>query len=114
MNFSPGLRLDKWLWFTRWMKTRSDAVDLCESRHLRLDGRVVDRAHILVRQGQVLSFPKGNQCYAVRVVALPQQRGPASDAQRQYILLSQTLIEAPRQSRYDPPSDPIMTHIGGA
>jgi ribosome-associated heat shock protein Hsp15 len=114
MNYSSGQRLDKWLLFTRWMKTRSEAATLCESRHLRLDGRVIDRAHTVVRVGQIISFPKGNQSYAVKVSALPQRRGPADEAQSHYQLLAQTPIEAARQSRYDPGRDLSMTQNGGA
>jgi ribosome-associated heat shock protein Hsp15 len=109
MTHTSGLRLDKWLWFTRWMKTRHEAALLCESRHLRLDGRVIDRAHTAVRVGQVLSFPKGRHSYAVKVVALPQRRGPASEAARQYELLAETPIDAPYQSRYDHSSEASMT-----
>ena len=58
MVHGQGLRLDKWLWFARLTKSRSDAQALCESRHLRLDGRVIDRPSALVRAGSVVSFPQ--------------------------------------------------------
>jgi ribosome-associated heat shock protein Hsp15 len=93
MNFEPGLRLDKWLFFTRLMKSRSEAAELCESRHLRLDGRVVDRAHTVVRAGQVLSFPKAGSIYAVKALSMPQRRGPAPEAQAHYQLLAQSRVE---------------------
>ncbi len=101
-RMSPTLRLDKWLWFSRLTKSRNDAVKLCESRHLRLDGRVIDRAHTLVRVGQTICFPKAGQIIALRVRGLPTRRGAASEAQAQYQLLAQTQLQPPPKKRYDP------------
>ena len=66
MVYGPGLRLDKWLWFARLTRTRSQAQELAESRHLRLDGRVIERASALVRPGSVLSFPWNDEVRVVR------------------------------------------------
>ena len=55
----PGLarlRLDKFLWFARVVKTRSAAQALAEQGRLRLNGRVIDRSHAPVAVGDVLSF----------------------------------------------------------
>ena len=84
MVYGPGLRLDKWLWFARLTKSRSQAQELAESRHLRLDGRVIERASALVRPGQVLSFPQGERVRVVRVDALAERRGPFAQAQHLY------------------------------
>jgi len=78
------LRLDKWLWFARLTKSRSDAQRLCESRHLRLDGRVIDRPSALVRAGSVVSFPRHDDVVVVRVVGLAEHRGPFSQARELY------------------------------
>jgi ribosome-associated heat shock protein Hsp15 len=86
--YGPGLRLDKWLWFARLTKTRGQAQELAESRHLRLDGRVIERASALVRPGQVLSFPQGESVRVVRVEALAERRGPFVQAQHLYTDLS--------------------------
>jgi ribosome-associated heat shock protein Hsp15 len=85
--------LDKWLWYARLTKSRSDAQELAESRHLRLDGRVIERASALVRPGQVLSFPWNDRVKVVRVEALADRRGPYMEAQYLYTDLS---IPAPR------------------
>jgi ribosome-associated heat shock protein Hsp15 len=81
-------RLDKWLWFARFFKNREEAARLCESRHLRLDGRVIDRAHASVRVGGVIAFPKGNEVLVIRVKALAHRRGPACEARSLYDDLS--------------------------
>jgi ribosome-associated heat shock protein Hsp15 len=89
-------RLDKWLWFARFFKTREEAAQLCESRHLRLDGRVIDRAHANVRVGNLIAFPKENRVVIVRVKALAERRGPTSEAQGLYENLNPLPLKALR------------------
>jgi ribosome-associated heat shock protein Hsp15 len=85
------LRLDKFLWFARLAPSRSHAQDLCESRRLRIDGRVVDRAATLVRAGAVLSWPRGDDVIVVRVEGLPDRRGPYAEARDFYTDLTPSL-----------------------
>jgi ribosome-associated heat shock protein Hsp15 len=85
---TPTLRLDKFLWFTRLVKTRVLAQQLAEAGHIRISGRVIDRAHCPVRIGDVLSFPLHNRVRIIRVEALPARRGPAPEAQSCYVDLS--------------------------
>ena len=96
MVYGQGLRLDKWLWFARLTKSRSDAQRLCESRHLRLDGRVIDRASALVRAGSVVSFAKSDEVIVVRVEALSDRRGPFVEACELYTDLSQRRGRSPQ------------------
>ncbi|TRW18390.1 RNA-binding S4 domain-containing protein [Glacieibacterium frigidum] len=83
------MRLDKWLWFARLSKSRTDAQRLCESRHLRLDGRVIDRASALVRAGSVVSFARADEVIVVRVEGLSDRRGPFVEARELYTDLTQ-------------------------
>ncbi len=94
MVYGAGLRLDKWLWFARLAKSRSAAQDLCESRRLRIDGRVIDRASALVRAGSVLSFPKGEEVIVVRVEGLAERRGPYEEARHLYTDLTAAMPPA--------------------
>jgi len=96
--YGAGLRLDKWLWFARLAKSRSQAQDLCESRRLRIDGRVVDRASALVRAGAVLSFPKDDEIIVVRVEGIADRRGPSEEARHLYTDLSRALQGDPALS----------------
>lgn len=84
MVYGRGMRIDKWLWFARLSGSRTDAQTLCESRRLRLDGRVIDRSCAQVRPGSVLSFPRGDAVVAVRVEALAERRGPNVEARDLY------------------------------
>ena len=82
------MRLDKFLWFVRLVKTRSRAQELAADGHLRIDGRPVDRAHAEVRPGHVLAFPLNGRVRVLRVESLPERRGPAPEAQACYTDLS--------------------------
>ncbi len=87
MVHERGMRIDKWLWFSRLTPSRSDAQTLCESRRLRIDGRVIERSCATVRPGSILSFPRGERVVAVRVDALAERRGPYSEACHLYTSL---------------------------
>lgn len=82
--YERGMRIDKWLWFSRLAGSRSEAQKLCESRRLRMDGRVIDRSCATVRPGAVLSFPRNDQVIAVRVETLAERRGPTTEAAALY------------------------------
>ena len=84
-----SLRLDKFLWFARIVKTRAQAQALAEQGRLRLAGRIVDKAHAPVRVGDVLSFARRGQVRVLKVEALPTRRGPASDARALYSELTE-------------------------
>ena len=80
-------RLDKWLWQARLCKTRSAAQKLVEEGRVRVDARVVTKAHLQVRAGMVLTVPQGHDIRVVRVKAMPERRGPAPEAQAHYEVL---------------------------
>ena len=80
----PSLRIDKYLWFVRLVRSRSIAQKLAEDGHVRLNGRRVERAHAAVRAGDLITFPQGDKVRVVRVAALPARRGPAPEAQACY------------------------------
>ena len=94
------MRLDRFLWFVRLAKTRSFAQEVAEARHLRIDGRVIDRAHAPVRVGNVLTFPLHGRIRVIRIEALPGRRGPAPEARACYCDLvptAPTSLENPSQ-----------------
>ena len=79
-----SLRLDKFLWFARIVKTRALAQALTEEGRLRLNGRVVDKAHVLVRAGDVLGFARQGPVRVLKIEALPVRRGPPAEARALY------------------------------
>jgi ribosome-associated heat shock protein Hsp15 len=86
---AESLRLDKFLWFARIVKTRALAQQLAEGGRLRLSGRTVERAHVPVRVGDVLSFAVRGRVRVLRVEALPARRGPPAEARALYTELGE-------------------------
>jgi ribosome-associated heat shock protein Hsp15 len=78
------MRIDKFLWFVRLVKTRSLAQRLVEQGHLRIDGRPTARAAAEVKIGSVLTFPLNDHVRVLRVESLPERRGPAPEAKACY------------------------------
>ncbi|MDA8233057.1 MAG: RNA-binding S4 domain-containing protein [Magnetospirillum sp.] len=78
------LRIDKWLWFARFFKTRSLAQSVIAAGEVRLNGQPVGKAAQSVCPGDELLFPTGRRWRRVRVAALGARRGPAVEAQGLY------------------------------
>ena len=79
-----SLRLDKFLWYARIVKTRALAQAMAEEGRLRLNGRVVDKAHAVLRVGDVLGFARHGEIRVLRIEALPLRRGPPAEARTLY------------------------------
>ena len=77
-------RLDQWLWFARFAKSRSFAARLCAAGAIRVNGATVTKPNQTVRVGDFVVVPQGSLQRTVRVVALGQRRGPASEARGLY------------------------------
>ena len=75
-----ALRLDRFLWFARFARSRAIARQMVESGRVRIDGRRVERVAQPVRVGAVLTFAQGGSVRVIRVERLPVRRGPASEA----------------------------------
>jgi ribosome-associated heat shock protein Hsp15 len=91
-----SLRIDKWLWFARFFKTRSLAASVIDGGEVRLNGVVVAKCSASVRAGDELVFPTGKRMRRVTVLALGERRGPAPEAQALY-----------REESPPPPPDPF-------
>jgi len=77
-------RLDQWLWFARFAKSRSLAARLCAAGLVTVNGAVPGKANHLVRIGDVVVLPQGRWQRTVRVVSLGVRRGPAAEARMLY------------------------------
>ena len=78
------LRLDKWLWYARFFRTRSLATRLCAAGRVRINREVVSKTHAAVKPGDVLTFPQARRIRVVKVLALAARRGPAVEARTLY------------------------------
>ncbi|MDA5556215.1 RNA-binding S4 domain-containing protein [Shimia sp. MMG029] len=81
---SPKLRVDKWLWQARFFKTRSLSAKLVTGGHLRVNGQKIGKASHGVTLGDVLTFPQARRVRVIKVAALGERRGPATEAQTLY------------------------------
>ena len=81
---SDGNRLDKWLWYCRFYKTRSLASAAISGGKVHLNAGRVKPAH-RVRVGDRLSLSLDGIVAEFDVLGLPRRRGPAAEAQAQYL-----------------------------
>lgn len=78
------MRLDRYLYFIRLVKSRTLAQQLIEQGRVRIDGKRVGKTAEEVRAGAVLSLPLHGKVRVIRVLSLPTRRGPASEARPCY------------------------------
>ena len=77
-------RLDKWLWFTRVVKTRSLAAALVADGKVRVNRERTDKPSHQVRPGDVITVAVHSRVRILKVVAGGTSRGPAKVAQTLY------------------------------
>lgn len=77
-------RLDKWLWFARFAKTRTLAAKLVTSGFVRVNGQRTDNAAKALAVGDVITIALARTTLVVRVEGLGQRRGPAPEARQLY------------------------------
>ncbi len=95
------MRADKWLYFARFCKTRALAVALIEAGHLRVNGLHSAKPAQPVGPGDVLTFALAERIRVIRIVTLPQRRGPAPEAQATYDDLSPPPSGTPPNPRFE-------------
>jgi ribosome-associated heat shock protein Hsp15 len=77
-------RLDKWLWFARFYKTRILATAAINGGKVHLNAERVKPAH-RVRIGDRLTLSLQGIVGEFEVLGLPPRRGPAAEAQKHYV-----------------------------
>jgi ribosome-associated heat shock protein Hsp15 len=78
------MRINRYLHCIRLVKSRTLAQVLVETGHLRIDGKRVEKSSEPVRVGSVIALPLHDQVRVLRVLALPERRGPAAEARTCY------------------------------
>lgn len=81
-------RLDKWLWFARFARTRPAAVQLVEDGHVRIASKRVENSALGVKPGDVLTLALPHATLVVRVIAFAERRGSYEQARTLYEVLS--------------------------
>ncbi|MBB3993594.1 ribosome-associated heat shock protein Hsp15 [Sulfitobacter undariae] len=78
------LRLDKWLWFARFFKTRTLAASVVAGGAVRINGTPASKRSTTISAGDVLTFSKDDHIRVIRVEECGTRRGPAPEAQALY------------------------------
>ena len=86
-----ALRLDKWLFHARLVKSRGLAAARIEGGGVRVNGQPCRKPGRAVRAGDRLTISAQGHVRAVEVLAMGTRRGPAPEAQTLYRDLSETV-----------------------
>jgi ribosome-associated heat shock protein Hsp15 len=77
------LRIDKWLYFTRFYKTRGLAMKAVSGGHVKVNG-VRAKPSTGVKPGDVIDLVRDQLGWRLRALELPVRRGPAREARKCY------------------------------
>ena len=78
------MRIDRFLFFIRLVKSRTLAQAVIETGYVRIDGKRVEKPSEDVRVGSTIALPLHGKVRVLRVLGLPERRGPASEARTCY------------------------------
>lgn len=87
------MRLDRYLFFSRILKSRTLAQALIDTGNVRLDGHRVDKHSEPVKLGSIVAFALHNHVRIIRVTALPNRRGPSAEARACYDELNENVSQ---------------------
>lgn len=98
MTSTPAMRLDKWLWAARFVKTRALAVEQIDKGRVTVNGAPAKPGRD-IRPGDRLELRLGPLTRTIDVLALSPQRGPAPIAQSLYAETADSVAERERQAQ---------------
>ena len=78
------MRVDRFLHCIRLARSRTLAQAIVETGHVRVDGKRVEKPSEAVKVGSVVALPLRGQVRILRVLALPERRGPPAEARTCY------------------------------
>lgn len=78
------MRIDRYLHCIRLAKSRTLAQAVVEAGHIRINSKRVEKPSDQVRVGDIVALPLHGRIRILRVLALPERRGPASEARACY------------------------------
>jgi ribosome-associated heat shock protein Hsp15 len=105
---NSAIRIDRWLWFTRFYKTRGLAAAAVSGGHVKLNGERA-KPGSRVNQGDAIELVRDKLPYNLTAGPLPVRRGPASEALQCYledetsVLRRRQIVDGIRQDRRQMP-----------
>ena len=88
---STSQRLDKWLWFARVIKTRTQAAALVTDGKVRINRQRIDKPSLCLKPGDVVTVNARGHIRVLKVLAAGERRGPPTEARK----LFEELTEPP-------------------
>jgi ribosome-associated heat shock protein Hsp15 len=86
------IRLDTWLWYARFYKSRSLSSKAILNGKLRINSNKITKPATKVKTNDVLTLNYVNEIRVIQIRSLGSRRGPASEAQSLYIDLTEDRI----------------------
>jgi len=105
------LRIDRWLWFTRFYKTRGLATAAVSGGHIRVNGERA-KPGSKISTGDIIEIVREQLPFRVEAAGLPSRRGPASEARGCYLedeatrVRREKIMDSIRQDRQQMPRTP--------
>ena len=82
-------RLDKWLVYARFCKTRSQAAALVTGGNIRINGRKIEKPDAKLHEGDVLTLANSTGVQLIKILELAERRGSPEAAHHMYEILPQ-------------------------
>jgi ribosome-associated heat shock protein Hsp15 len=82
-NEADSLRIDKWLWYARFFKSRSQATAAVSGGLVHVNEERVKPSRV-VHVNDRLTITRDENRFDIVVTGLPVRRGPAMEARRHY------------------------------
>ena len=102
MSETDGQRIDKWLWYARFFKTRSLATKFVNGGKIRAQSKGqserITKPSQTIRPEDILTFAIGHQIRVIKVLAPGTRRGPAAEAQTLYEDLAPPDTQKPQRA----------------
>ena len=112
---SETVRLDRWLWASRFYKTRALAKQAVVGGKVHLNGQR-SKAGKILQGGELLMIRRGDDLYTIEVIRLAQKRGPAKVAMKLYEESEESIslrLKAAEMRRAEQLSDPSPLFSSG-
>jgi len=93
---ADSLRIDRWLFYCRFFKTRSRATAAVTGGHVKVNGERTTPGN-KVKRGDRIDLVRERLVYSLEVTDIPSRRGPAVEAQACYLEDERTAQERAEQ-----------------
>ena len=104
------LRLDTYLYYIRIFKSRSIATKFVLTNRLRISGQVTQKPHRMISIGDVLTMTINDNIKILKVLDIPNRRGPYSEALKFYEDI--TPIEISQKIKDNKPNINFVERVG--